>query len=85
MTTDPGLIPPPTHCKCGQPVSVVRIKVRHIEPGRFRVGAFSEFGEVTRTRRRILNDGFQYVAWLADCAECFGRQDDQAGLFSEQT
>lgn len=76
--TDHGIQVPPRNCDCGKPGVVVQIEVIHLQSGRTRRGAFSEFGEQTsRNKTLILRPEFRFKRWIVECGVCFYDKDQE--------
>lgn len=75
MGKDLGLIPPPTLCDCGRPVSLTLIEV--VDTGqKAHRGPYSQYGTLEgRTRRRVLKPGYRFRRWVSRCLQCMSASD----------
>lgn len=70
MTRETELAPPPKHCDCGEPASVVLIEVVRQSSGKTMKGAFSEF-RVFGTKRVVLEPAYRFKQWVVSCSKCY--------------
>lgn len=77
MKTDKIIPALPTACTCGNPVCVNRVRVQHINSGKFREGVFSQFGQQGKAGKLVIKPEYRFIAWLPQCVECMYHQPQE--------
>ena len=69
------IIPQPDYCDCGNPGTIVRVKVDDSKSQTTKIGAFGQFRKPGGKPRELL-PRYRWLAWVVECPECFYRQEE---------